>query len=115
MDHEITIRSTNTPRYETVGDWQIDLTGDLRVLVTGLDVTSDEGFLIALHELVEMMLCRKRGITQQQVDEFDLAFAGDGEPGDDPACPYRSEHRAAMLIEHLMARELGMIGYGRVE
>jgi len=35
----------------------------------------------------------------------------DGEPGDLPDAPYRKEHRFAMLIEHMMAHELGIEGY----
>ena len=73
---------------------------------------------IALHELIEAWLCRKRGITQQQVDNFDFANCDkvppDIELGDYPEAPYQTEHRFAMLIEHIMAHELGLKGYGVV-
>ena len=110
-------------RYDTAGDWYFD--GDtLDIAVTGTDLADDETFLIALHELVEAHLCRKRGITAEAVDAFDKAWIAahpgyldgtEGEPGDDPAAPYRREHRFACLIEHLVAHELGVTGYGRVE
>ena len=64
-----------------------------------------------------MLLCRKRGITQKQVDDFDMSpeVSGlEGEPGDLPGAPYAKEHRFAMLVEHLMAHELGIEGYGVV-
>ena len=80
-----------------------------------MDVLSPEGFLIALHELVEVMLCRQRGITQQAVDDFDMAFKGDGEPGDEPDAPYRREHQFANKIENMVAHEMGMAGYGDEE
>jgi hypothetical protein len=113
-----------TQRYDTWGDWYytdkaliISVSNDL------LELDADKQFLVALHELIEVRLCEKRGITQKQVDDFDMSpvtaqlisVAGDErEPGDLPHCPYRKEHRFAMLIEHLMAHELGITGYGEV-
>ena len=92
------------------------------IRVTGTDPLDDETFLIALHELVEAKLCQKRGITHAAIDKFDMEYwpavsprAVDAEPGDDPQAPYRKEHRFSALIEHLMAHELGIAGYGRVE
>lgn len=101
-------------RYNTVGDWFTDDDGNLIIRVTG-SVLEPEGFLIALHELVEVMLCRRRGISQAAVDQFDMAFKGDGEPGDAPDAPYRREHRFAMMIEHLVAHEMGVKDYGKIE
>jgi len=99
-------------RYATEGDWLVH--GDsIDIYVSG--DSEDQQFLYAVHELIEAYLCKKRGITTEQVDAFDMAFKGEGEPGDSPAAPYRNEHRFAMLIEHLVARELGLAGYGRVE
>jgi hypothetical protein len=109
-------------RYDTWGDWWFDPDGTLQIRVSD-DVaelpTENHQFLIALHELVEVMACKAHGVTQQQVDEFDFANQehcneNDLEPGDLPDAPYRKEHRFAMLIEHLMARELGIEGYGEV-
>jgi len=124
MHRKIVIETVDADkmRYETEGDWFFDEAGNLTIQVavqelmpnaTG-DVLSDEGFLIALHELVEVKLCMAFGISQEEVDEFDVAYSGDGEPGDDPNAPYRLQHRFACIVEHLMARELGMIGYGVV-
>jgi len=100
-------------RYNTVGDWLM-VPGDTCEIRISRDVHEDEGFLIALHEMVEWYLCRKRGIAQEVVDAFDMAYTGDDEPGDELAAPYTREHRFAMLIEHLMAHELGIVGYGSV-
>lgn len=103
-------------RYDTLGDWFVRGTGDLVIQAVGIDpLNHDEAFLIALHELIEAKLCQKRGITQAQVDAFDLEFKGEGEPGDEWNCPYGWEHRQAMLIEHIMANFLGINRYGRVE
>lgn len=105
-------------RIPGVGDWFYQ--GDtLNISASG--ETPDERFLIALHELVEAWLCRRAGVTQDEVDLHDLTFeaeraAGahgeDDEPGDDPRAPYRAQHRAAMLVEHLMANFLGLSNYG---
>lgn len=102
---------------EGCGDWFVDRgNGDIHIQVAGPDVWDDEqSFLIALHELVESRLCFKHGVVEGAVDAFDAAFTGKGEPGDDPASPYRNEHRAAMMIEHMMALFLGRFDYGSME
>ena len=70
--------------------------------------------LIALHELVEVTLCKHRSVTEKSVDAFDIAFekrrklGNDDEPGDDPRAPYRREHFFATSVERLMAAELGV-------
>lgn len=97
----------------------MDLVGNLHVRVTE-SANPHETFLIAVHEIVEAYICFSRGITDLEVDDFDFHHADqaalDGiEPGDMEAAPYRKEHRFAMLIEHLVAHELGLTGYGRVE
>jgi hypothetical protein len=112
-------------RQPGIGDWWYD--GDtLHVRATNdtEGVTDGEGpwpFLIALHEMVEATLCEAHGVDQKAVDDFDNAFetepdhADDDEPGDDPRAPYRTEHRQAMLIEHLMANFLGFTDYGTIK
>lgn len=99
-------------RYDTCGDWYIE-DGALHIDVVDQG-SDDEQFLIALHELIEWKLCASQGISQNVVDAFDLTYEGEGEPGDDPAAPYRKAHRFAMLLEHMMAHELGLNGYGTV-
>ena len=105
-------------RYDTWGDWYYDNVGDAFIWVSCDEPnlpTENHMFLIALHELVEMWLCRHRGISQEKVDAFDMANEKcEYEVGDLSGSPYRKEHRFAMLIEHLMAHELGMLGYGTV-
>jgi aryl-alcohol dehydrogenase-like predicted oxidoreductase len=102
------------------GDWFYDDAGDLVIRSIGTDLDDPETFLYALHELVEAMLCRADGVSQEAVDRFDAAHATtldhdpDAEPGDHPAAPYRRQHRRAMLIEMLMAEFLGLTGYGTV-
>jgi hypothetical protein len=94
-------------RYNTVGDWWFDPDGTLQIRVSE---AADErhAFLVAFHELVEVTLCKERGITQAQVDMFDMAFKDEGEPGDDKLAPYYREHQFAMGMERLMAAEMGV-------
>ncbi len=70
--------------------------------------------LIAVHELIEVALCKKDGISDVMVDQFDMDFEknrapGDqSEPGDDPRAPYRKQHFVATTIERQLAVELGV-------
>ena len=108
---KVLIEFTKPDRYDTLGDWYYE-DETLHIKAAGKE---EEAFLIALHELVEAYLCRNRGITQKQVDDFDMGWFGHGEPGDSVAAPYGKEHRFAMVMEHLMAHELGLVGYGEIK
>jgi hypothetical protein len=107
MNVTITTIPHSQQRYETVGDWQFDEFSNLSIKVSG---TSDWRMTMAVgvHELVEALLCKDRGISEAEVDEFDMAYKGDGEPGNDPSCPYYDEHQVATIIERLLIRELGL-------
>ncbi len=100
-------------RYETVGDWWFDPDGTLQIRTSDMG-NEDYEILVALHELVEVLLCKKRGITDEVVSAFDVAFeaarveGNEDEPGDDPAAPYRKEHLFATGVEKLLAAELGV-------
>jgi hypothetical protein len=114
----------SSQRYPTVGDWFYDTDGTLHIKVSQM---SDERYaiLVAIHELIETVLCKHRHISQESVDKFDMAFEAErealiktggtakqhaeivgAEPGDDPAAPYNKEHCFATGIERLMAAEL---------
>jgi len=77
----------------------------------------DYEFLVGLHELVEQHLCKRRGITTQSVDEFDIEFEkqreksltlSNAEPGDNRFAPYQNEHCIATGIERIMAAAIGV-------
>ena len=103
--------------YPTVGDWRWDDLGQLQIKVSDMGDWRYE-FLVALHELVETMLCRQRDISPALVDEFDIAFEelreklpeviGDMEPGDMTSAPYYREHQFATRLEKQLAAELGV-------
>lgn len=100
-------------RYETIGDWWFESDGTLQIRVSNL---GDERyhFLISFHEQAEAILCKARGISEEEVSNFDKRFeqnrpeGNTDEPGDHPNAPYKAEHFFATSIERLMAAELGV-------
>lgn len=105
-------------RYKTVGDWSFDPSGDfLQIYVSDMG-NADYETLVALHEVTEAILCKKRGIDGKDVTKFDKIFEearesypeifGDTEPGDHPRAPYNAEHAFASRLEHSVAMELGI-------
>ncbi len=93
-------------RYDTLGDWVF---GSNTLAVT-VSETGDPrmNVLIALHEIVEAMLCLERGIAEPDVAAFDQANPQLDDPGSDPRAPYHREHVFAENIERLVAAELGV-------
>lgn len=95
------------------GDWRREADGILHIRVAQ-EVGDDSALLIALHEIVEVALCEKRGITCAEVDVWDANFEANRKPGDTSeagyakGCPYSKEHHSATLFERAMAVELGV-------
>ncbi len=107
-------REEMRPEVTGLGDWWFaEKTLHIRAVGEG-----DAAFLVALHEMIEAVLCNAAGITTDQVDSFDTRYeqkedrGEEEEPGDAPDCPYRAQHRQAMLVEHLVAHFLGLTDYG---
>ncbi len=96
-------------RYKTAGDWFFTEKGDLEIKVIDLGNWQME-FIIAIHELVEVMLCKHKGITQKDVDDFDMSEYGLSleEPGLDPKAPYCVEHMIALKVEQVLYKYLGV-------
>lgn len=102
-------------RYETCGDWEVGAEGYHKISVSRVQPLK-YSYLVAVHELIEMLLCMERGIPQYIVDDWDIAFEKkrlrfprkmkDAEPGDNPAAPYFKEHQFASKIEKMLAKEL---------
>lgn len=100
-------------RYPTVGDWYWakDEPQTLHVKVSEMERFSNSAcvLLIGIHEVIEALLCYRAGITDAEVDDFDITFAGaklPGEPGDHSNCPYCKHHFFATSIERLIAQHL---------
>lgn len=90
-------------RYNTVGDWE--KIGDELIISVSDTKNWRYNMAIALHELVEALLCLDIGTSQEEVDIFDKKFLQAnmlGEPGDHPDAPYRMEHGFATSAERML-------------
>lgn len=102
-----------TQRYATVGDWWETSEGSWQFRVSNMGKWQ-YAFLVGLHEMVEMALCKARGIAEADVMQFDLDFearrapGNEDEPGHDAAAPYHQEHVFAESIERQMCAALGL-------
>jgi hypothetical protein len=120
MQITIKIIPHNEQRYPTCGDWQFLPNGDLLITISEMGDWKKE-FLVAFHELAEVMLCKDRGIQQELVDRFDMEYEKNrsdwdqsSEPGDAAGSPYHREHFFATTVERLMCAELG-VDWGEYE
>lgn len=109
-------------RYSTWGDWQIDPAGSIQIDMSEL---SDERYLHlgAIHEYIEVFLCKTMGISQESVDAFDTDYekrrvagithaacgcAITNDPGMDQHAPYLVPHVLATQIEYGLAHVIGV-------
>lgn len=96
--------------YDTAGDYYWK-NGNIQVMVSDMH-DADYEFAILIHELVEIHLCLRDGVTLEASTEFDVEWLkgkhkkGD-EPGDDPKCPYYKQHQMATVIEKKLIKLLG--------
>lgn len=123
MNIDWQVVSHSDQRYETSGDWfWSDGSQTLFVRVSHLSDVRYE-FLLGLHETIEAFLCHWGGISQAQVDDFDMPYEaahqrGDSaypcgcprkeysDPGDDKHSPYYWPHRIADAAERVVAMAL---------
>lgn len=106
-------------RYPTCGDWLYlddpnDETGSILEIRVSKMMNDLYAQMVAVHELVEVILCNAQGVTQEEVDAFDIAYeeaqpeGDDSEPGDDPKAPYRTQHCFATAVERTLCAALGI-------
>ena len=99
-------------RYDTVGDWVWNpVSGTLYIYVSDLGDWR-ANMAVALHEQYEAMLCIQKGITQQEVEDWDLAHPDSEDPGMDPDAPYHYEHWSATEVERQFIYDNGMYWEG---
>lgn len=99
-----------TQRYDTCGDWFFDESGNLHVNISSMGDWRCEA-LVAVHEIVEALLCKARNIPQHVVDAFDKRLIAEnyqGEPGDHPQAPYHAEHCFATAFERMLCAALAV-------
>lgn len=97
-------------RYSSCGDW-FEQGGTLFILVSD-EMPEESKQLVALHEFSEWMMCKANGVTQKQVDDFDMGYeeyrkeGDDSEPGDHKDAPYHDQHRMATAIELVASNQM---------
>lgn len=103
-------------RYNTLGDFYYDQAGTLHIMVSELGDPFAES-MIAIHEFIEEMLTRKRGLTEPEILNFDLYYEErikqglvdpDSEPGFSNEAPYMREHIFADSVERMICAFSGL-------
>lgn len=104
---KITIESIphKDQRYNTVGDWTYDSGGNIEIKISEMDQCSF--YAVAIHELIEAVLCWNEFIHPEVVDDWDLSH-DDCDPGSIAGCPYGKQHNTAGAIEMLSVLSLGL-------
>jgi hypothetical protein len=116
---DITIKTVpeRLVRAEQSGDWWYNHDRIVAAVIEGT-YPPDNELMIGIHELVEAWLCRKLGITDKAVVDFDTMYEDErkhghhhdnDEPGDDPHAPYRLPHMAATHVERAVGSALDVI------
>lgn len=105
----------NDMRYPSCGDYWYDDLGILQVRVAEMDNSFYET-MVAIHEIVEELLTKHRGITEQQIMDFDLYYEKKremglvdemSEPGFSNEAPYLKEHTLATSVEMMICAMAG--------
>lgn len=99
--------------YNTCGNYEWTEDGMLVVFISDMN-NEQYTFLVAIHEIIEAYLCKKRGITIDSINKFDEQFekdrityqwGNDVEPGHDKKAPYLKEHVFAENVEKQLAKQ----------
>ena len=105
----------NDMPYLTVGNYWSDAAG-LHFRVAEMDRPEYEQ-LVHIHEFTEKFLCDHDGVSNDEIDAFDIQFekdreAGlhgqDDEPGDDPRAPYHRQHCYATAVERMLCAAMNI-------
>ena len=92
-------------RYPTWGDYYT-YEGVDHIKVSKFE-NEDIEFIVAVHELIEMWLTKKRGIQEPDITKFDIE-SGLDDPGESKDAPYHKEHMFAVEVEKILCKELGI-------
>lgn len=111
-------------RYDTWADWEATDPDIYPMTITVSQVGNWRyEYLSALHEWLEATVCLHLGITQADVDKFDIDYEArrmkgerwaacgceiTDDPGMDQHAPYRDAHLYATSVEYGLAKLLGV-------
>lgn len=96
----------NKQRYSTTGDYYTQGSRDI-IAISKVGNTKYES-LVAIHELIELILTRANGISEQLITKWDIEHPELDEPGDDIRALYHREHILASKVERMMADAMGI-------
>lgn len=99
MRIEIKTVDPSAMRYPTAGDWEWLPDGALMLKVPEYGGNDVSVLLVAIHEMIEAYLCKRDGVTDEEVTAFDIGNPKLEEPGDDPRAPYHHQHMISMALE----------------
>lgn len=103
---EVHVKPYKDMRYPTAGDWQ--WRGNTLVITVAQMPDPRYEQLLAFHELSEAWMCKHDGVSEKDVDKWDMAHPDADEPGDLPGAPYGPQHKAATESERWFADKLGV-------
>ena len=93
-------------RYKSLGDWFFR--GGVLFIASVREQGLESAIAVAIHELVETILCNEAGVTQEQVDKFDMTHLFLDDPGLSPDAPYHRQHVAALKVERAFCNAVGL-------
>ena len=103
---EVNIIPHKSQIYETAGNYGIFL-NNWWIDISKMSKWEYES-IVLIHELVEMVLTKKRKISWDKITKFDTDHPELNDPGNDKMACYHKEHIFATRIEKLLAKELGI-------
>jgi len=108
MRIEIKAIDPSAIRYSTCGDWEWLPDGSLQISVPDHGGQDNSAFLVALHEMAEAWMCKKSGITEEEVNRWDISHPDAIEPAEEVGSPYADEHAIATQVELKVCAGLNM-------
>jgi hypothetical protein len=101
-------------RTKTLGDWYRDARGNLHIdVAAGHKQGIKAEVSVAIHELIEVLLCEERGMGDEEVTAWDVSHPDTDDPGMVKGAPYRKEHIAATAVEREAVRRLGLGSFAK--
>jgi hypothetical protein len=103
-------------RNNQVGDYRYMEDGTLYITVSNMGDEKME-WLVALHEMIEEMLAKSDGITEEQINDYDIYYEKkremglvdeNSEDGFASDCIYKKYHTIATGCEMILAAQLGV-------
>jgi hypothetical protein len=112
-------------KYPTLGDYE-ETENEIVIKISKMSTPSQ--LAVAIHEFVEVVLCKLAGVNIQDIDEFDIEYENardkgektapcgcliQEEPGNDVHAPYYKQHKIAENFEYQFLHCIADTNYER--